>query len=209
VVPSPVGTRAIIGMAVCTAASTARAKKFGAHDAGPDALFVFIPVEQALFVQQFAERGLDKAGIKLLCTGDVIDDEKLNSMGDVMLGVISAQGYSPAHPSEMNAAYVAAFRKANQGLRPNHVSVGGYDGMHLFYEALRKTNGSTDGDALIAAMKGMTWESPRGPMSIDPETRDVIQNEYIRRVERRDGELYNVEFETFEAVKDPIKAARK
>jgi branched-chain amino acid transport system substrate-binding protein len=119
-----------------------------ARDAGPEALFVFIPVEQVQFVKQFAERGLDKAGIRLLCTGDVVDDEKLNGMGDVMLGTISAHDYSAAHPSAMNAGYVAAFKQANQGLRPNHNSVSGYDGMHLFYEALRKTNGSADGDAL-------------------------------------------------------------
>jgi branched-chain amino acid transport system substrate-binding protein len=94
-------------------------------------------------------------------------------------------------------------------MRPNFISVGGYDGMHLIYEALKKAGGKTDGDSLVAAMKGMKWESPRGPISIDPETRDIVQNVYIRRVERKDGELHNVEFATFEAVKDPIKAAKK
>jgi branched-chain amino acid transport system substrate-binding protein len=89
------------------------------------------------------------------------------------------------------------------------MAVGGYDGMHLIYEALKKTNGSTDGNALLAAMKGMAWESPRGPISIDPETRDIIQNVYIRKVEKVNGELYNIEFSTFEAVKDPVKAAAK
>jgi branched-chain amino acid transport system substrate-binding protein len=89
------------------------------------------------------------------------------------------------------------------------MSVGGYDGMHLIYEALKKTGGKTDGDALVAAMKGMKWESPRGPVSIDAETRDIIQNVYVRKVEKKDGQLYNVEFETFEAVKDPVKAAAK
>jgi branched-chain amino acid transport system substrate-binding protein len=84
-----------------------------------------------------------------------------------------------------------------------------YDGMRLIYEALKKTNGDTDGDKLIAAMKGMSFESPRGPITIDPQTRDIIQNIYIRRVERKDGELYNVEFATFPAVKDPIKEAEK
>ena len=180
-----------------------------ARDAGPDAVFVFVPSGQGSFAKQFGERGLDKAGIKLICTGDVTDDEKLNGMGDVMIGTVSAHDYSAAHPSAMNKAYVAAFKKANNGLRPNHVSVGGYDGMHLFYEALKKTNGTTDGDALIGAMKGMAWESPRGPISIDPETRDIVQNVYIRRVEKIDGELYNIEFATFEAVKDPVKAAKK
>jgi branched-chain amino acid transport system substrate-binding protein len=104
---------------------------------------------------------------------------------------------------------VEAFKKAESGLRPNFFSVSGYDGMHLIYEALRKTNGATDGDALVHAMKGAKWESPRGPMSIDPETRDVIQNIYVSRVEKVRGELYNVEFATFEAVKDPVKLAKK
>jgi branched-chain amino acid transport system substrate-binding protein len=81
--------------------------------------------------------------------------------------------------------------------------------MHLIYEALKKTGGNTDGDALVSAMKGISWESPRGPISIDPQTRDIVQNEYIRRVEKVNGELYNVEFATFEGVKDPVKAAKK
>ena len=109
----------------------------------------------------------------------------------------------------MNKAFVAAFKAANSGLRPNFVAVHTYDGMHLIYAALEKTNGATDGDGLIAAMKGMAWESPRGPISIDPETRDIIQNIYIREIKRgEDGELYNVEFATFENVKDPVKAGQ-
>ncbi len=88
------------------------------------------------------------------------------------------------------------------------MAVSGYDGMHLIYAALKKTGGKTDGDALIEAMKGMKWESPRGPISIDPDTRDIVQNIYIRKVEKVDGELYNVEFETFEAVKDPGKTKK-
>jgi branched-chain amino acid transport system substrate-binding protein len=104
---------------------------------------------------------------------------------------------------------VSAFEKANNNMRPNFMSVGGYDGMHLIYEALRKTNGDSDGDKLVAAMKGVAWESPRGPISIDPETRDIIQNVYIRKVEKKNGQLYNVEFATYKDVKDPIKAAKK
>ncbi len=181
-----------------------------ARDAGPDALFVFVPSGQAgAFGRQFAERGLDKAGIKLIGAGDTTDDDELNSMGDAVLGAITAHLYSASHPSEMNKKFVAAFKKANNGMRPNFMAVGGYDGMHLIYEALKKTKGSTDGDALIGAMKGMKWESPRGPISIDPETRDIVQNIYIRRVERVNGELYNMEFATYEAVKDPVKAAKK
>ncbi len=181
-----------------------------AADAKPDALFVFVPSGVgAIVMKQFIERGLDKAGMKLIGPGDITDDDILNGFGDAALGVITAHFYATAHPSEKNRAYVDAFKKANPGMRPNFMSVGGYDGMHLIYEALKKTNGSTDGDALIGAMKGMKWESPRGPISIDPETRDIIQNIYVRKVERVGGELHNVGFATFEAVKDPVKAAKK
>lgn len=181
-----------------------------AADAKPDAIFVFVPSGQGgIFMKQFAERGLDKAGIKVIGPGDVTDDDLLPGMGDAAIGAVTAHHYSADHDSAMNRAYVAAFEKANQ-FRPNFMSVGGYDGMHLIYEALRKTGGKADGDSLILAMKGMRWESPRGPISIDAETRDIIQNEYIRKVERKtDGQLYNVEFATFEAVKDPVKAAEK
>jgi branched-chain amino acid transport system substrate-binding protein len=177
-----------------------------ARDDKPDAVFIFVPAGQgAIFVKQFLERGLDKAGIKIIGPGDVTDDDVLNGMGDQVIGTVTAHTYSAAHPSQMNKDYVAAIKKANNGMRPNFMSVGGYDGMHLIYEALKKTGGNTNGDALIAAMKGMAWESPRGPISIDPETRDIIQNVYMRKVEKVDGELYNVEFETFPAVKDPGK----
>ncbi|MBO0750914.1 MAG: ABC transporter substrate-binding protein [Bradyrhizobiaceae bacterium] len=180
-----------------------------ARDASPDAVFVFVPSGQGgTFVKQFIERGLDKAGIKIIGPGDVTDDDLLNGMGDQVIGATTAHIYSAAHPSDMNKAYVAAFKKANSGMRPNFMSVGGYDGMHLIYEALKKTGGKTDGDSLLAAMKGMAFESPRGPISIDPQTRDIVQNVYMRKVEKVDGELYNVEFETFKDVKDPGKAAK-
>ena len=179
-----------------------------AADAKPDALFVFVPAGQGgAFVRQFIERGMDKAGIKLIGPGDVTDDDLLPNMGDAVIGAVTAHMYSAAHPSKMNKDYVAAFEKLN-GFRPNFISVGGYDGMHLMYEALKKTNGDTDGDKLMAAMKGMAWESPRGPISIDAETRDIIQNIYIRKVEKVDGKLYNVEFATFENVKDPGKTPK-
>jgi branched-chain amino acid transport system substrate-binding protein len=177
-----------------------------AADAKPDALFVFVPSGAGSAVmKQFAERGLDKAGIKLIGPGDVTDDDILNDMGDVALGTITSMHYSAAHNSPENKLYVAAFRKATNGMRPNFMSVGGWDGMHLIYQALARTGGNTDGTALVEAMKGMRWMSPRGPISIDPETRDIVQNVYVRKVERVDGELYNVEFATFEAVRDPGK----
>lgn len=181
-----------------------------ARDATPDAVFVFVPAGQgSILMKQFSERGMDKSGIKLIGTGDMTDDDILNGIGDVSLGIVTSHHYSAAHPSAMNKNYVAAFKKANPGMRPNFMAMGGYDGMHLIYEALEKTKGATDGDALIASMKGLAWESPRGPISIDPETRDIVQNIYVRRVERMDGELYNLEFATVEGVKDPVKAAVK
>jgi branched-chain amino acid transport system substrate-binding protein len=125
-------------------------------------------------------------------------------MGDAILGAVTAGMYSALHDSPLNKQHVADFEKT-YGFRPNFISVGGWDGMHLIYEALKKTDGKTDGDALVGAMKGMRWESPRGPISIDAQTRDIVQNVYIRRVERVGGELYNVEFATVEAVKDPLK----
>jgi branched-chain amino acid transport system substrate-binding protein len=179
-----------------------------AADAKPDAIFVFVPSGQGgVFIKQFVERGLDKAGIKIIGPGDVTDDDLINGMGDAVIGTVTAHFYSADHDSPANKAFVAAFKKANDGLRPNFMAVSGYDGMHLMYEALKKTGGKTDGDSLIAAMKGMAWESPRGPISIDADTRDIIQNVYIRKVAKKNGELYNVEFATFPSVKDPIKAA--
>jgi branched-chain amino acid transport system substrate-binding protein len=178
-----------------------------AKDAAPEAVFVFVPSGQgAVFMKQYAERGLAEAGIKLIATGDVLDDDLLDKMGDVALGVVNTHHYSAAHDSPENKAFVAAFKAANGGMRPNFMGVAGYDGMALIYKALEKTGGDTSGDALIAAMKGMAWTSPRGPVEIDPETRDIVQNVYVRKVERADGELYNVEFDTIEMVKDPAKA---
>ncbi len=181
------------------------------RDINPDTAFIYFPGTQAgIFAKQFAERGLGNSGIKIIGPGDLTDDDDLNTMGDQMLGMITAGSYSAAHDSAINKAYVAAFEKAS-GFRPDFVSVGGYDGMHLIYEALKKTNGNADGEALVAAMKGMAWESPRGPISIDPQTRDIVQNIYIRKVEKVNGQLYNMnmEFATYEAVKDPMKAAAK
>jgi branched-chain amino acid transport system substrate-binding protein len=173
-------------------------------DAKPDALFVFVPSgEGTAVLKQFAERELREAKISLICTGDVLDDDLLDTIGAPALGVVSSHHYSAAHPSPENKAYVDAFMKANGGMRPNFHSVGGYDGMHLIYEAVKKTGGDGDGEKIVAAMKGMSWTSPRGPMSIDPATRDVVQNVYIRKVESRDGHYWNVEFDTIDNVKDP------
>ncbi|MGX1097267.1 ABC transporter substrate-binding protein [Amorphus sp. MBR-141] len=178
------------------------------RDAKPDAVFVFVPSGVgSAFMKQFRERGLAEAGIQLIGTGDVTDDDILNDMGDVAKGVITTHIYSADHQSEANEAFKEAFKAAGGG-RPNFMAVGGWDGMALIYQALEKTGGDTDGTDLVEAMKGMAWESPRGPISIDPETRDIIQNVYYRKVEEKNGELYNVEFGKDEAVKDPGKAGK-
>jgi len=176
------------------------------RDAKPDALFVFVPSGAgAAVMKQFLERGLDKAGIKLIATGDVTDDDQLNDMGDGALGVVTSHHYSAAHPSALNKKFVAEFEKANKGLRPNFMAVGGYDGMRVIYEALKTTKGAGGGDALLAAMKGQVFESPRGKVFIDAQTRDIVQDVYLRKVERVNGQLYNVEFDVIKDVKDPGK----
>jgi branched-chain amino acid transport system substrate-binding protein len=173
-----------------------------ARDAKPDALFVWVPGGLAgPFLRQYVERGMNTSGIRLIGPGDITDDDVLDEMGDAMLGITTSLQYSAAHPSALNKAFVKGFERVGDGERPDHVGVAVYDCMALIYAALAKTGGNANGDALIAAMKGMTWESPRGPVRIDPETRDLVQNVYIRRVERVGGELYNVEFATYEGVK--------
>ena len=177
------------------------------RDLAPDALFVFVPSGIGTAVMnQFTERGLAKAGIRLIGTGDVVDDDILNSMGDAALGVVTSYPYSAAHPSAVNKKFVEAFQKANKNMRPNVVAVTGYDGMHLIYEALKKTGGKGGGDALLAAMKGQIFESPRGQIYIDANTRDIVQSVYIRKVERKDGALYNIEFDEHKDVRDPPRS---
>jgi branched-chain amino acid transport system substrate-binding protein len=172
----------------------------------PDALFVFVPSGAgAAVMKQFLERGMDKAGIKLIGTGDLTDDDQLNGMGDGALGVVTAHHYSAYHQSPANKKFVTAFEKANKGMRPNFMAVGGYDGMRVIYEALRASKGQGGGDALLEAMKGQIFESPRGPMFIDAQTRDVVHNMYLRKVERKEGQLHNVEFDVIKDMKDPGK----
>ncbi len=178
-----------------------------AKDVNPDGIYIWVPggPQPAALGKAIAERGIDKSKVKVMGQGELTYEEALKSMGDAGLGLITAFHYDYNHQSAKNKAFVAAYN-AEFKRNPDMFSVGGYDGMHLIYETLKKTNGNTDPDALIAAAKGMKWESPRGPMSIDPETRDVIQTVYIRRVERVGGHLVNVEFDKIENVKDPWKA---
>ena len=177
------------------------------RDLKPDALFVFVPSGAgAAVMKQFLERGMDKAGIKLIGTGDLTDDDQLNDMGEGALGVVTAHHYSAAHPSALNKKFVEAFKKANNGLRPNFMAVGGYDGMRVIYEALKNTKGGQGGgEAMLVAMKGQIFESPRGQIYIDAQTRDVVHNIYLRKVEKKEGQLYNVEFDAIKDMKDPGK----
>ncbi|MFT0531781.1 ABC transporter substrate-binding protein [Castellaniella hirudinis] len=176
-------------------------------DSAPDALFFFVPPGSSMvaLAKNFRELGLDKQGIQGIGPGDMTDENSLAALGDAALGLVTAFHYSDAHDSPENQAFVAAYEQGFPGERPNFMSVGGYDGMQLIYKALEATRGDASAEAFIAAARGLQWESPRGPVSIDPETRDIVQNEYIRKLERVDGKLQNMEFDTFAAVKDPGK----
>jgi len=181
-----------------------------AKDLAPESVFIFIPggAQPAALGKAFAERGIDKQKTKILGSGETTAEAALKSMGDSALDIITAWHYDYKLDNKLNAAFVKEFN-AMHGRNPDFFSIGGYDGMHAIYEALKKTKGNTDGDALIAAAKGLNWDSPRGPMSIDPETRDVVQDVYIRRVQKVGNELVNVPFDKIPAVKDPAGERRK
>ncbi|MFC7514908.1 ABC transporter substrate-binding protein [Herbaspirillum sp. GCM10030257] len=177
-------------------------------DAKPEAVFIFVPAgEQGIaFMKGYRERGLAEAGIKVIATGDLTDDHVLPAMGDAVLGVITSFHYSAAHESPENKTFLKNFAAANpNGGRPNFMAVAAYDGMHVIYEVSKKLNGKIDADKAMAALKGMKINSPRGPITIDPATRDVVQTVYIRKVEKRGNEVYNIEFDKFADMKDPGK----
>jgi branched-chain amino acid transport system substrate-binding protein len=177
-------------------------------DTKPDAVFVFVPAgEQSIaFMKGYRERGLAEAGIRVIATGDLTDDHVLPAMGDNTLGVITTFHYSAAHKSPENDAFLKSFASANpQGGRPNFMAVGAYDGMNAIYQVSNKLGGKIDGDKAMAVLKGMKIQSPRGPIMIDPATRDVVQTVYVRRVENVQGQPYNVEFDQFPNQKDPGK----
>ncbi|MFN8719695.1 MAG: ABC transporter substrate-binding protein [Rhodospirillales bacterium] len=181
-----------------------------AKDSGADVVYVWVPggAQPAALGKALAERGLANTGVKIVGQGELTSEEALKSMGDAGLGIITAFNYDYTHDSAKNRDFVTAYRRA-YNRNPDLFSVGGYDGMHVIYEAVKKAAGRTDGQVLIDAVKGMAWESPRGPVSIDAETRDIINTVYIRRVERRNGELVNAEIDRVERVKDPVKAAMR
>lgn len=177
-------------------------------DAKPPAVFVFVPAgaQGTAFLKAFHERGLAEAGIRILATGDVTDDHQLPAMGEHAVGIISTHHYSAAHESPENAAFKAAFAKVTGGaFRPNFMAVGGYDGMAAIARVVETLGNDIDGERAMKAFQGLRLNSPRGPIEIDPETRDVVQTVYVRRVEARPDGLYNVEFAEFARQKDPGK----
>ena len=176
-------------------------------DAKPQAVFIFLPAgeQPVAFMKGFNERGLDKAGIRLIATGDVTEDGMIEAMGDTPLGVVTSHHYSAAHDSAQNKAFLRAFADFDNTRRPNFMAVGGWDGMAAIYEVVRRLNGKLDGDKAMEVLKGLKLDSPRGPVTVDPDTRDPIQTIYIRRVQKVNGKLYNVEFEQVPNFKDPGK----
>jgi len=181
-----------------------------AKDSGADTIFVFIPggSQPVALAKALVERGMDPGKIRIIGQGELSEESALKAIGEAAVGIVTAFHYDYTHDSALNKQFVAAY-KSEFGRNPDFFSVGGYDGMHVIYEALKKTGGKVDGDSLIGAVKGMSWESPRGPVSIDPQTRDIINTVYIRRVEKVNGEVRNVEIAKFENVKDPVKERMK
>jgi branched-chain amino acid transport system substrate-binding protein len=179
-----------------------------AKDINPESIFIWVPggTQPAAIAKALAERGIDTKKTKILGQGELTEDEARKSMGDAGLGIVTVYHYDHTHDSDVNRAFVKAFKAEHGGRNPNIYSIGGWDGIHLIYEALKRTGGKADGESLIGAAKGMKWESPRGPVAIDAETRDIVQTVYIRRVEKSGTETRNVEFDKVEAVKDPPRA---
>ncbi len=180
-------------------------------DANPEAVYIFVPggAQPAAIGKALADRGLAPPATKVFAQGELTHPEALESMGATAKGIITTFHYTLERDAPMNNEFVKGYQEANGGRNPDLFSIGGYDGMHLIYEAVKKTNGDASGDALLAAAKGMAWESPRGPMSIDPETRDVVQTVYIREVQDVNGKLQNVIIHEIPNVKDPLHGQPK
>jgi branched-chain amino acid transport system substrate-binding protein len=180
-----------------------------AKDMNPEAIFIFIPggAQPAALGKVIAERGLDPRKIKIMSSGEAVDETAIKGLGELAIGRLSAQHYDYNHQSKLNLEFVKAYN-GEFGRNPDFFSVGGYDGMHIIYEALKQTNGKADGETLVQVARNLKWESPRGPVSIDPETRDIVQTIYIRRTEKVDGKVVNVDIDKVENVKDPVKAKK-
>ncbi|SEB03914.1 ABC transporter substrate-binding protein [Variovorax sp. YR216] len=180
-------------------------------DAKPQSVFFFFPsgVMPPAFLKVWKERGMEEAGIKLFATGEATDDSFMEVTGDVAMGLVTSHHYSYAHPSTKNQKFVKDFEaQFGTSLRPNYFAVTAYDAMAAIDLALAKTKGDASGDKVMQALKGLSFESPRGPIEIDAATRDIVQTVYIRKVEKVGGKLVNVEFDKFDRVKDPAKEAQ-
>ncbi|SNT27595.1 amino acid/amide ABC transporter substrate-binding protein, HAAT family [Noviherbaspirillum humi] len=174
-------------------------------EANPEYLYMFMPVgpSSVAFIKAYVERGLDKAGIKLQATAET-EESELPGYGDAAAGIITALHYSPASTTPANQQFVNALKqKYGQDRIPNVASISAWDGMSMIFQMIKATDGKQDGDKAMAAIKGFSWESPRGPVTVDPQTRDLIQNIYIRKVEKVNGAYVNKPFKTYNAIKDP------
>ena len=180
-------------------------------DTKPEAVYIFIPggSQPAAIGKALADKGLTPPNAKLLGQGELTMPDAMESLGKNADGIVTAFHYTLERKDPLNEKFVAGYKDLTKGREPDLFSIGGYDGMHLIYAALEKTKGDASGDALIKVAKGMSWESPRGPITIDPETRDIVQNVYIRKVEKVDGKLQNVIIDTIKDVKDPLHGAGK
>jgi branched-chain amino acid transport system substrate-binding protein len=181
-----------------------------AKDLSPQSIFIFIPggAQPAALGKAMAERGIDKQKTKVLGSGETTAEAALKAMGDSALDIITAWHYDYTLDNKLNKEFVREFN-AMHGRNPDFFSIGAYDGMHAIYETLKKTKGKADGESLVAAARGLKWDSPRGPMSIDPQTRDVVQDVYIRRVQKVGNDYVNVPFDKVAQVKDPAGERRK
>jgi len=178
-----------------------------ASDAKPDAIFAFVPSGDTgvQLLKSYEQRGLKEQGIDLITTGDITDDVFLDRIGDVALGLVTSHHYSMAHDSPENKAFIKAYQDVHgPDERVNFYMTATWDGMNMMYDIIRELDGDIDGDKAVEIARNMKITSPRGPVEFD-ENRDVVQNVYIRRVEKVDGKLYNVEFDTIPMVKDPGK----
>lgn len=181
-----------------------------AKDANPDGIYIWVPggAMPAAIGKAIVERNIDKSKVTIMGQDELTGDNAIKSMGEAALGMVTVSNYDFNLQNPRNKAFVEAFQK-EYNRYPDIFSIGGWDGMHVIYEALKKTGGKADGESLIGAAKGMSWESPRGPMSLDPETRDVVQTIYIRRVEKVGARIVNVDFDKELNVKDPVKEQMK
>jgi branched-chain amino acid transport system substrate-binding protein len=179
--------------------------------AKPKIVNVFMPTgpTAVAFYKTFADLGGHRSGIKMIGSGD-LNELDLPAIGEPARGLYSAFFYSWALNTPRNREFVASYLKMHgPDAVPDPAAVGAYDGMHIVYETTRQLGGVIDGDKAMQVIKGMKFESPRGLIAIDPVERDIIQDIYIRRVEKRDGKLVNVEFDKFPQVKDPWKEQNK